>query len=797
MCARSLGDANPPIGLKQLDDLPRDEARELKMLAGGDEIQAVADSDMLFSGQYGQSRLVLCAGKVLTVEDGVIERDVRLDDVASAHCKDYVGNGVLEVRREDGRRVELIRYSKTLSDVFSEAADRINERVGVGEEELEARQEQIAQVAGGADDTNVYRCPNCGHPLKYASDACPKCTSKRQVMFRLTGLMNRHWKLAIGCMLLSVFFTVCQLGPGILVRELVDKALRPVDETGAATAGAEAVAAVAAETDADTAAETIETRYDILYVIVGAFFGLITVQAIINHFRIRAVGTIGQKLVADLRLSLYRTLQRLSLSYYDREHTGRIMSRVLTDTRMVQQFVVAAVQQMVIDFLLVVGISIALFAIHWKLAAIALLPMPGVVLLAKFFSTKFRGIFRSVRRKFATLSASVSESISGMRVVKSFAQEEREIAGFNEKNLDVYNAHLTAVTAKSRFNPAVSWLTGLGVLAVWFFGGADVIETNARMRTGADALTLGTLMLFITYMTQFYQPLRRIMNLTETFQASATAAERIFNIMDMPSDVGDHDNAIALKDVKGRIEIKNVSFGYNEGERVLKDINLTIEPGEMVGLVGQTGSGKSTLVSLICRFYDPTRGEILLDGVSLSDIRTKSLRDNIGMVLQDPFLFAGTVKENIAYGRPQADELDIIRAARAANAHEFIMNLPDGYDSEVGERGVMLSGGEKQRISIARAILKDPAILILDEATSAVDTATEASIQEAMDRLVHGRTTVAIAHRLSTLRNAHRLVVLADGEIIEEGTHEDLLNADGTYAKLCRIQAEFASGVPT
>jgi len=279
--------------------------------------------------------------------------------------------------------------------------------------------------------------------------------------------------------------------------------------------------------------------------------------------------------------------------------------------------------------------------------------------------------------------------------------------------------------------------------------------------------------------------------MTSNIQQAAAAADRIFEIIDAEVDVSDKEDAIELREIEGRLAFEDVGFGYDGENLVLKDIDIDVRPGEMIGLVGQTGSGKSTLVSLICRFYDPTKGAITLDGADLRDIRTRSLRSNIGMVLQDSFLFAGTIKENIAYGKPDATEEEILRSARAANAHDFIMNLPDGYDSEVGERGVMLSGGEKQRISIARAILKNPPILILDEATSAVDTATEASIQEAMDRLVHGRTTIAIAHRLSTLRNADRLVVLDQGAIIEQGTHAELMVRDGTYANLVKIQADF------
>jgi len=750
--------------------LPPGERIQLERMAGtGARIKAAAYSDLLPSGVYGRCVLVLTDKEIFAASDGRCERRIPLKEIFSIHCRDFVGNGLLEAQTTDGHLIELIRYSKTLAESFEEIARRINDKLSLSEDELQKNEEKLSRVSGPKEQRGTYRCPNCGFPMKYASDICPRCIKKRAMLRRLMSFLKGHGGLVIAGALLSVVVTVANLGPGYLVRMLVDKSLNPVALEGQAL-------------------PDLATREFRLYMIVGAFLGLVVVRLITQHFRIKVMGMLGARVVRDLRMKLYRALQRLSLSYYDREHTGRIMSRMLSDTQGIREFAVQGLQRALIYGLMVIAIPVILFATNPKLAVVALMPIPIVALITRIFSERFHSIYRMVRRRLATLSAAISDTISGVRVVKSFAQEEREIDEFGKKNLEHYDALSYAVRTRARFKPSVIFMMSLGTILVWVIGGREVLN-NPRM-------TLGILLLFIAYMNQFYTPVEGLMELTEVFQQSATAAERVFSIMDMPSDVADHDKAIELQKVKGRIVFENVSFKYGDGDRVLKDINLVIEPGEMIGLVGQTGSGKSTLASLVCRFYDPTRGRITLDGIDLRDIKIRCLRGQLGLVLQDTFLFAGSIKENIAYGRPQASDIEIIKAAKAANAHDFIMNLPDGYDSEVGERGVMLSGGEKQRISIARAILKNPAILILDEATSSVDTATEVMIQEAMDRLVQGRTTIAIAHRLSTLRNADKLIVLDTGEIIEQGTHEELLEKGGTYAELCKIQASFSREKP-
>jgi ABC-type multidrug transport system fused ATPase/permease subunit len=492
------------------------------------------------------------------------------------------------------------------------------------------------------------------------------------------------------------------------------------------------------------------------------------------------MGSLGAKLTHDLRSHLYSALQRLSLSFYDNENSGRIMSRVNEDTNVVRQFVAVGVQEIIVHVLTILVLSIVMISFHWQLALLTLLPMPVIALGTYVFAKKARKIHRRIRRKAGNLLKTVHENITGAYIVKSFAQEDREINAFSAENRDHRDTTIESVRLLSIFQPSMVFLTGLGMLIIYSYGSHLVI-------TGV--LSVGVLVMFNSFLAQFYAPVRQLSQLTDTLQRAAVSSERIFNIIDAPSDVSDAEDAKTLDKITGHVLIQNVDFSYEKGERVLKNINLEVKPGEIIGLVGQTGSGKSTIVKLLARFYDPDKGRILLDGHDLRELRLKQLRQNIGMVLQETFLFTGSLRDNIAYGKPEAELDEIIEAARAANAHNFIMDFPDAYDTRVGERGVGLSGGEKQRISIARAILKDPAILILDEATSAVDTATEVMIQEALDRLMRGRTTFAIAHRLSTLQNADRLVVIDDGEIAEIGTHQELLaKEDGIYRRLVEIQ---------
>ena len=537
-------------------------------------------------------------------------------------------------------------------------------------------------------------------------------------------------------------------------------------------------------TDSDVKSASRPARYRALTLLVAALVVFFVLRAVLTLIRMRVTGWLAVRLMFDVRSRLYRALQRLSLSFYDREHTGRIMSRVTNDTSVLNRFVVSGFQSMIIYALQIVGICALMLGTHWKLAVLALVPTPLMMLGTYLFARKVRPIYSRIYRRSASLYKVISDAISGVRVVKAFGQEDREIDTFEDKSLDYADAAMQSVKLRSVFSPVMLFLTALGTIVIYAYGGYLVVS---------GVFTVGSLVMFSTLMVQFYAPVNALTQLTDVFQSAAVASERVFSILDTPSEVADATESAPMPELKGHFAFEKVDFAYEKGDKILRRIDLEIQPGEIIGLVGETGSGKSTLVKLVSRFYDPTRGRILLDGVDLREIRLRDLRQNIGMVLQETFLFSGTIRDNIAYGRPGATNEEVVQAARAANAHPFIMNMPDVYDTHVGERGLSLSGGERQRLAIARAILMDPDVLILDEATSAVDTATEAMIQEALDRLMHGRTVFAIAHRLSTLKNANRLVVMDNGAIAEMGTHEELLRREnGIYRNLVEIQNMFS-----
>jgi ATP-binding cassette subfamily B protein len=491
---------------------------------------------------------------------------------------------------------------------------------------------------------------------------------------------------------------------------------------------------------------------------------------------------VSERIGADLRTTTYEHLLKLSLQYFGGKRTGDLMARIGSESDRICVFLSLHLLDFATDVLMIVMTATILISINPSLALVTLLPLPFIAWLIHSVRDRLRHGFEKIDRIWSEVTNVLADTIPGIRVVKAFAQEKREVERFRNANRSNLQVNDKVNRVWSLFSPTVTLLTETGLLVVWGFGVWQISRNE---------ITVGVLTAFLAYIGRFYTRLDSMSRIVSVTQKAAAGAKRIFEILDHVSSVPEPVNPLPMPEATGAIELRNIGFRYGS-RSVIRDVSLNIKPGEMIGLVGHSGSGKSTLVNLICRFYDVSEGSILLDGRDVRQISLSDFRRHFGLVLQEPFLFYGTIAENIAYGRPNASRAEIVASARAAHAHDFILRLPLGYDSLVGERGQSLSGGERQRISIARALLINPKILVLDEATSSVDTTTEKEIQKALDNLTKGRTTIAIAHRLSTLRKADRLVVLDRGEIVEEGSHEVLMAKEGAYHTLYQAQARRA-----
>jgi len=735
----------------------------------GDNIQIALAGDLSPEGTFGETWLVASTDQVMVAPrpsgdghpDGTLPsapapegspnhlfplgvRTFPTKTLRRVQGEPLIG-GFRLVAEVDGRREVLLYYSGYLKERFAEAAWALGKLAEEGKFTSTLKEEAL-------------RCSRCGRWLPEKGGICPACVSKRKVLRRMMEYLRPHLWTAGSLAAASATGTLISIAYPQLVRYLIDGAL-------------------------EGAGLSSRRLQALVFIVLG--MALIQVgQLAVAFWTAKVAPHLSYRVVGDIRAALFYRLAILSLNFYDRQQVGAIMSRVGNDTSTLQQFLCDGLPMLLNESLTLVGISLALFLMNWQLTLLILIPAPFIVLGAIFLWKYLHRLFYVWYIRWSSLSAFLNEALTGIRVIKAFAQEPRTLTRFDERNEAVVDIGIRSESMWGRLFAVMNAITSSGTLLVWLVGGSMVIFH-------AEGMTVGILVAFTGYLGMFYGPMRWFSNIYNWMNRAFAGGERIFEFIDSRPEVYSPPEAKRLPRIRGEVAFEAVEFGYDPSKPVLHDVSFQVAPGEMIGLVGRSGAGKSTVVKLLCRFYDPQRGRVLVDGVPLTEVDLRDLRGQVGLVPQEPLLFAGTIAENIAFAKPEASAEEIMEAARAANAHDFILAKPNGYDTLLTEGGTGLSVGEKQRISIARAILRSPRLLILDEATSSVDTETERQIQEAIDRLVSERTTFAIAHRLSTLRGATRLIVLEDGKIKEMGTHDELMAMpEGIFRKLVTLQAE-------
>ena len=736
----------------------------LSLVHLGENVLAWLEVDLNDELRFKKNLVILTDQRVISTDDAQKSWNFYpLSPDLSLRVMDHAGVGTLALQ-QGARRLAAWRFTLGLEAAVLRWKLRF---------ENQQQSVQSASFLGkslqGTDDTGHLEpgvgamrhvlCPICQNVVDEADEECPVCLEKEQAppstwtLFKLWRFARPYqWQLLMG-FVLTLASTAATLVPPYLTMPLMDDVLIPYQN--------------------GKPIDPVTVSWYLL-----GLMGSALVAWGLGWIKTYILALVSERIGADLRTTTYQHLLKLSLEYFGGRRTGDLIARIGSETDRINVFLSLHLLDFATDVLMIMMTAIILFSINPTLALVSLLPLPFIGWLIHVVREKLRTGFEKIDRVWSEVTNVLADTIPGIRVVKAFAQEDREAQRFidaNKHNLAV-NDRLNRVW--SVFSPTVTLMTEIGLLVVWGFG---------IWLVSKDQITVGVLTAFLAYIGRFYTRLDSMSRIVSTTQKAASGAKRIFEILDHVSSVPEPVNPVALPKVEGRITLTDASFRYGN-RAVIKQLNLDIQPGEMIGLVGHSGSGKSTLVNLMCRFYDLSEGSIALDGVDIKQLKVADYRRHIGLVLQEPFLFFGTIADNIAYGLPDATREDIVAAARAAHAHEFILRMPQGYDSLVGERGQGLSGGERQRISIARALLINPRILILDEATSAVDTETEKEIQNALDNLVRGRTTIAIAHRLSTLRKADRLVVMDKGLIVEEGTHDVLIESKGAYWRLYEAQ---------
>lgn len=697
---------------------------------------------------YASTYVILSKEKLFIIsnpEDRSSVESIDIDGIETVFTVNLVASGLIVLKESEERVIgaftnEQMSNAARLVSIFN----KIKKQEEISDEDVEERQENNT-------------CPKCGK--RYPEEGrqiCPKCMKKHAIFSRLLSFAGQYKLL----MFFIVLFMLLNSATGLAIPYLQGTVLfdQALGNTG------------------DFAGQ--------IGLVILLIFAFRTISLLFGVLFSMLNARLSANVVFDLKASVFAAMQRLSLSFFQKKQTGQLMTRVSNDAQELQFFFVDGISYFIVNAMNIVGITVIMLVMDWKLTLICFIPIPFVLLMIRWVFPKLWRLSWRRHRRISTLNAMISDTIQGTRVVKAFGKENQEIHRFHRANTAYSESEQSFNLMSSTIFPILTIITQFGGVLIWAFGGWRVMQ---------GSISFGEIMTFVSYIYMLYGPLQFMNNIVNWWSSCMSAAQRIFEIQDSISDVEEKETAVHVDQMKGDIRLSGVTFGYEPNKPILKEVSMHAKPGQMIGVVGHSGAGKSTLVNLISRLYDVTDGAIAIDGVNIKDLKLDTMRKNIGIVSQEVYVFMGTIAENIAYADPECSMDDIIHAARIANAHDFIEKLPDGYDTIVGTGGHSLSGGEKQRISIARAVLHNPRILILDEATASLDTETELQIQEALETLIQGRTTIAIAHRLSTLRNADYLLVMDAGKVVEEGTHDQLMTQEGIYHGLVKKHDEALS----
>lgn len=701
--------------------------------------------DLGLNARYGQTAVAV--GKsgffVLDMENDTVNKYL-FGEVKASRIKRMYSNAYLEIEKNDGTKEIVMRFTFSVASLMDMTSKFISSVASGKSVDAEM------QIVKGTYEKLMRVCPKCGRTLLRPGAACIKCQSKGRIFKKFAPYVKPEMGSLFACFVIILVMAAIQLVPPYTNKLIIDEII---------PSGSPALLGV------------LVAAMFIFYII------HYSLAALLSYILCKS----GGRMVVALRNDVYKKAQYLPMKFYDKTATGQVINRIGGDTSTIENFIISLARDAANQVLLLFGIIIIMIVMNWRLTLISLIPVPIVVIGGKKFARKVAPMYRRIWRKWASVTSVLTDSIPCIRVVKAFSGEERAVKKFRGYNDEWFNTVVKTGRITSVYPQVLSFLITIGTLTIWAVGGRWAMHETY-------GLTPGILVSFISYTSMFYSPVRYFASIGDQYQSALSSVERVMDIIDAEPEFN-AEGSEKPAHIKGEIEFKNVNFSFDKTKKILSDISFKINAGDIVGIVGTTGSGKSTLINLLMRYYDGYSGKITVDGKDIRDIDIQCYRGHIGYVQQEPMMFSDTIYNNIAYGDPNADVEAVIHAADVANAHGFIVTQPDAYDSMLGERGVGLSGGEKQRISIARAILKNPGILIFDEATASVDSETEELIQEAIDRLISGRTTIMIAHRLSTLRKANRILVVDNGRIIENGSHEELMAKKGKYYKLIKIQS--------